>query len=146
MKIKKVVSGALVLATLAASAVVATAADVIETREEKNRDMTTSYSKISNNQVGDMCYHAGSTAWFDDVYAYTKTRIAPGMEGWATISMDTLNGTHAQQVSYKPIDDSYIVAETGTQNGQDYAKWVVFTGKRREKGAKDFTGFNYRIS
>ncbi len=143
MKIKKVVSGALVLAALVTSALVASAAETMENRQII-WDMGTDYSQLTNNKVGYMYYHAGSTNWFDDIYAYTSVSVTSGMTGYASVRLEAENGTVAVQYSDTIVSNSHIKTEWAKVAGQDQAEFVEFLGARKDVN-QNYVGFNYRI-
>lgn len=143
MKIKKVVSGVLVLAALVTSVVAASAASTIE-EKTVDWDMGKAYSKTTSNKTGYMYYYVGSWLPYDDVFAYSETKVTSGMTGYAIVTLKAQNGTVITKSSSKITNNSYIRTDYAEVSGQDVAERVQFIGARKDNG-QDYVGFSYNI-
>lgn len=107
--------------------------------------MSKYFSKTTNNGVGYMYYHVGSVRPYDDVFAYSETKVTSGMDGYAGVSITGTNNVPSAQYSDKIINGSYIRTENAVVGGCDVAKKVVFRGGRKQKNTGDWHEFDYII-
>ena len=106
--------------------------------------MSQSYSANSNNGSGYMYYHVGSSAWFDDVYAYSKTNVASGMTGFASVTLKSDTNQTVTKYSDTIVNNSYIITDNACVSGTDQAENVHFMGARYDVG-QNAVGYNYFI-
>lgn len=106
--------------------------------------MSVDYSKLTNNGVGFMHYHVGSTAWYDDVFAYSKTYVTSGMSGYAGVNLKAINNQIAIQYSDTIINNQIVTPNAGVA-GVDYAEYVRFNGGRTDNGSNYYNGYVYYI-
>ena len=92
-----------------------------------------------------MYYHVGSTSWYDDVYAYSKTYATSGMSGYAGVNLKAINNQVAIQYSDTIINNQYIVTPNAGVAGVDYAEYVRFNGGRTDNGSNYYNGYVYYI-
>lgn len=144
MKVKKIIAGVFASALFVSAALSVSAAT--ESVNIKNQNMYKNFSKLTNNGVGYMYYHVGSVRPYDDVFAYSETKVTSGMDGYAGVSITGTNNVPSAQYSDKIINGSYIRTDNAVVSSCDTAKRVNFTGARRQKGSDEYTGFNYTIS
>lgn len=142
MKAKKIVAG-----VFASALFVSAALSVSAAKESKtiSRDMSKYFSKTTNNGVGYMYYHVGSVRPYDDVFAYSETKVTSGMEGYAYVEVTGIDGKTVWRATRKIVDDSYIRTENAVVGGCDVAKKVVFRGGRKQKNTGDWHEFDYII-
>lgn len=142
MKVKKIIAG-----VFASALFVSAALSVSAATETGNisRNMNEDFSKTTNNGVGYMYYHVGSVRPYDDVFAYSETKVTSGMDGYAGVSITGTNNVPSAQYSDKIINGSYIRTDNAVVSSCDVAKRVNFTGARRQVNTDQYTGFNYII-
>lgn len=140
---KKIIAG-----VFASALFVSAALSVSAAKESKtiSRDMSKYFSKTTNNGVGYMYYHVGSVRPYDDVFAYSETKVTSGMDGYAGVSITGTNNVPSAQYSDKIINGSYIRTDNAVVSSCDVAKRVNFTGARRQANTDQYTGFNYNIN
>lgn len=143
MKVKKIIAGVFASALFVSAALSVSAAT--ETRTI-SRNMNEDFSKTTNNGVGYMYYHVGSVRPYDDVFAYSETKVTSGMVGYAGVSITGTNNVPSAQYSDKIINGSYIRTDNAVVSSCDVAKRVNFTGARRQAGTDEYHGFNYTIN
>lgn len=146
MKVKRILTGAIASALLLSTTLGVSAVSEIERFTSTEIDMTRSYSRNTNNGVGYMYYHVGSMNWGDDAYAYSETKIARGMSGYASVSITGINGQKAAQYSEDMVDNSYIRTANAVVSGCDFAQKIQFMGARKENTQEDYVGYVYTIS
>lgn len=142
MKAKKIFIGVLSSALFFSTALAVSAASVIESKNI-SRDMSTEYSKTSSNGTGYMYYHVGSTWPYDDVFAYSETKIASGMTGYASVTVTAINNQKVTEYSDTIVSQCIRTPSAGI-SGCDVAKSVRFMGARKDVG-QDYVGYNYYI-
>lgn len=138
MKIKRIIAGVLASATLLTTTFAVGAEDI-------DWEMNRNFSRNSSNGVGYMYYHVGQPYNNDDVFAYTETRLASGMTGYASVSLVADNNKKASKYSDKVIKDGeyyYIRTDNAGVSGTDEADTVTFHGARKDK---DYVGFYYYL-
>lgn len=146
MKVKRIFAATFAAAMIMAAALNVSAADNIETNtDNKNIDMSIGHTYTSKNKVGYMFYDSGSILPWDDVCAYSETRIAPGMKGEAYVKILGANGKTVYRKETKAVDNK-INTGYACVEGCDTAKSVLFKGVRRESNSSSGVGYNYTIS
>lgn len=143
MKAKKIFIGVLSSALFFSTALAVSAASVIDFNDI-SWDMSTEYSKKSSNGVGYMYYHVGSGWPYDDVFAYSETKVTSGMTGYASVNVTAINNQKAVEYSDTIVDSQYIRTPSAGISGCDVAKNVRFMGARKDVG-QDYVGYNYYI-
>lgn len=93
-----------------------------------------------------MYYHVGSVRPYDDVFAYSETKVTSGMEGYAYVEVTGIDDKTVWRATRKIVDDSYIRTDNAVVSSCDVAKRVNFTGARRQANTDQYTGFNYMIN